>query len=61
MLKQANAKRRDEDFHVGDRVLLSTKHPWFQNTADGFTIDRAGRLGKANERQTKDKGRQSTQ
>jgi hypothetical protein len=35
MLITANAKRRDEQFNVGDRVLLSTKHPWFQHTADG--------------------------
>ena len=35
MLISANAKRRDESFRVGDQVLLSTKHPWFQHTADG--------------------------
>ena len=35
MLVAANAKRRDVQFNVGDQVLLSTKHPWFQNTADG--------------------------
>jgi Reverse transcriptase (RNA-dependent DNA polymerase)/Integrase zinc binding domain/RNase H-like domain found in reverse transcriptase/Chromo (CHRromatin Organisation MOdifier) domain/Aspartyl protease len=35
MLVTANAKRRDVQFNVGDEVLLSTKHPWFQNTADG--------------------------
>jgi hypothetical protein len=35
MLVTANAKRRDEHFNVGDRVLISTKHPWFQNKTDG--------------------------
>jgi Chromo (CHRromatin Organisation MOdifier) domain len=35
MLITANAKRRDATFKVGDKVLLSTKHPWFQHTADG--------------------------
>ena len=30
MMVAANAKRRDEEYHVGDQVLLSTRHPWFQ-------------------------------
>lgn len=34
MLCAANAKRRDVTFHVGDEVLLSTRHPWF-NAMDG--------------------------
>ena len=34
MLTQANAKRRDVQYLVGDKVLLSTRHPWFA-TMDG--------------------------
>ena len=30
----ANAKRRDLSFNIGDNVLISTKHPWF-NAMDG--------------------------
>ena len=30
MIATANKKRRDVDFKVGDNVLISTKHPWFQ-------------------------------